>query len=166
MYHLFFHHNEVLRNKYNKSFYVRIEAGASMTTGRWHLSVQQLKSSFFIPKSKRKKHYTSFFRAVFSASIASFWVVNDCISTLSGRISPSNCWIWETTMLTCWNNYCFCSREWNCLSHLIKFNSLDSCQKGTRWTVSPDCIVKVIRWSVIGFNWSHAQVHSEKVILL
>ena len=88
-----------------KAFYVRIEAGASMTTGRWHLSVQKLKSSFFIPKSKRKKHYTSFFRAVFSASIASFWVVNDCISTLSGRISPSNCWIWETTMLTCLNNY-------------------------------------------------------------
>ena len=35
-----------MRNKYNKSIYVWIEAGASMTTGRWHWSVQQLKVPF------------------------------------------------------------------------------------------------------------------------
>ena len=50
----FFYSNEVLRNKYNKSIYVRRVANTSMTTGRWHSPVQQLKVPFSSPRANGK----------------------------------------------------------------------------------------------------------------
>ena len=61
-------------------------------------------------------------------------------------------------------------------THVI-YVQLTSVKKGIRWPVLHDCIAgssvqlielmscfEVIRWPVIGFDWSQAQVHNEKAI--
>ena len=88
-----------------------------------------------------------------------------------------DCFLVITTHYFVLNNRALLARCPRCPCGHPCYSQLTAVKKGICWPGSPDCITrssvrlievrcffKVIRWPVVGFNWSQAQVNNEKTI--